>query len=97
MSKQVLQQLSSVSLKLSRLEQYEKLLSVEQVLAMERVRFEDRFTGITGFHDLGTELHLLLELQGSSNPKKVWSPMSKKVFLTTTAIYNKIWEEGCNE
>jgi hypothetical protein len=69
------QQLSSVSLKQSRkLEQCERSSSVEHVLDIESVRFEDLFTGITGstgFHVLGTELHLLLELQGSSNPKKV--------------------------
>jgi len=66
------QQLSSVSLELSReLEQHDRSLSVEQLLDIERIRFEDLLTGNTGFQVLGTELHLLLELQGSSKPKNV--------------------------
>jgi len=66
------QQFSSVSLELSReLEQHDRSLSVEQLLNIERVRFEDLLTGNAGFQVLGTELHLLLELQGSSKPKNV--------------------------
>jgi hypothetical protein len=77
------------------LEQHERSLCVEELLTSESVRFLDLasamcgLSGMTGFHVAGTEWHLLLVLHGSSKHKNLWSAISRKVFLTTTAIDEK--------
>jgi hypothetical protein len=74
------------------LEQHERSLCVEELLTSESVRFLDLtsgmygLSGMTGFHVAGNEWHLLLVLHGSSKHRNLWSAMSRKVFLTTTAI-----------
>jgi hypothetical protein len=85
------------------LEHGERSLCVEELLRSESARFLDLasvmygLTGMTGFHVAGNEWHLLLMLHGSSKHRNLWSAMSRKVFLTTSAIAKEVERPTCED